>query len=125
MNETIKAASDQNEAEKKTPNRKRPIQVKIRMTEEEAAAFQQKLLQSGMTAQEYLLRCALEKNINIIDMEQIKELTVELKREGNNLNQIAKNLNEGGMVSADHIEETKEELKKTWQLLRQFLAKLA
>lgn len=108
--------------EKKTPNRTRPVQVKIRMTEEEAAAFQQKLLSSGMTAQEYLLKCALEKKINVIDMERIRELTVELKREGTNLNQIARNLNEGG--SAYGLNETKKELEETWQLLRQYLAKL-
>lgn len=122
MNETIRVASDQNEAEKKTPNRKRPIQVKIRMTEEEAAAFQQKLLASGMTAQEYLLNCALGKEINVIDMNSIKELTVELKREGTNLNQIARCLNEGG--SAYGLDKTKKELEETWQLLRQYLAKL-
>ena len=108
--------------EKKTPNRTRPIQVKIRMSEEEAAAFQQKLLASGMTAQEYLLNCALGKEINVIDMNSIKELTVELKREGTNLNQIARNLNEGG--SAYGLDKTKKELEETWQLLRQYLAKL-
>lgn len=110
------------EKEKKTPNRKRPVQVKVRMTEEEAAAFQQKLLASGMTSQEYLLKCVLNKEINVIDKELLKNLMIELKREGNNLNQIAKNLNEHG--TGYGLKETQKELENTWQLLRQFLAKL-
>lgn len=110
------------EKEKKTPNRKRPVQVKVRMTEEEAAAFQQKLLASGMTSQEYLLKCVLNKEINVIDKELLKNLMIELKREGNNLNQIAKNLNEHGTEYG--LKETQKELENTWQLLRQFLAKL-
>lgn len=107
--------------EKKKPNRTRPIQVILRMTEEEAAAFQQKLSSSGMSAQEYLLKSALDKEIKVVDMEKIRELTVELKREGNNLNQIARSLNEGG--SAYGIDKTKMELEETWRLLRRYLAK--
>lgn len=103
-------------------NRKRNIQIKFRCTEEEAAAFQQKLSSSGMSSQEYLLKSALNQEIKVIDMEQIKELTNELKREGTNLNQIARNLNEGG--SAYGLDETRKELEKTWQSLRQCLAKL-
>ena len=38
--------------------RKRPIQVKFRMSEDEAAQLRSKVEQSGMSQQEYLIRAA-------------------------------------------------------------------
>ena len=106
----------------KKETRKRAVQYRFRCTEEEAEQIRKKIEKSGCTIQEYLLKGALEKEINVIDMGQIRELTVELKREGTNLNQIARNLHEGGNTYG--LDKTKKELEETWQLLRQCLAKL-
>ena len=43
--------------------------------------------------------CVLEKQI--VNTDGIKELLPELKRIGNNLNQIAKRCNEGGMLPSE------------------------
>ena len=45
---------------------------------------------------EYILSCVLEKQI--VNTDGIKELLPELKRIGNNLNQIAKRCNEGDVA---------------------------
>ena len=76
-------------------NKTRPKQLSFRVSEEEYQQLQQKILESGKNQQEYILSCVLEKQI--VNMDGIKELIPELKRIGNNLNQIAKRCNEGGM----------------------------
>ena len=55
-----------------------------------------RISESGKNQQEYILSCVLEKQI--VNTDGIKELIPELKRIGNNLNQIAKRCNEGGML---------------------------
>ncbi|RGY22277.1 plasmid mobilization relaxosome protein MobC, partial [Tyzzerella nexilis] len=54
------------------------------------------------------------------------ELIPELKRIGNNLNQIAKRCNEGGMLPSEaEVRKHGEELNKVWQSLRRYLQRRA
>ena len=80
-------------------NKTRPKQLSFRVSEEEYQQLQQKILESGKNQQEYILSCVLEKQI--VNTDGIKELIPELKRIGNNLNQIAKRCNEGGMLPSE------------------------
>ena len=74
-------------------NKTRPKQLSFRVSEEEYQQLQEKISESGKNQQEYILSCVLEKQI--VNTDGIKELIPELKRIGNNLNQIAKRCNEG------------------------------
>ena len=69
-------------------NKSRPKQLSFRVSEEEYQQLQEKISKSGKNQQEYILSCVLEKQI--VNTDGIKELIPELKRIGNNLNQIAK-----------------------------------
>ena len=80
-------------------NKTRPKQLSFRVSEEEYQQLQEKISESGKNQQEYILSCVLEKQI--VNMDGIKELIPELKRIGNNLNQIAKRCNEGGMLPSE------------------------
>ncbi len=91
------------------------------MSEEEAEKFQIQVEKSGISQQEYLLKCALNKNITNTD--GIKEVVPEIKRVGNNLNQIAKELNGKGYYNYNLITDNQKELKDIWQLLKQYLQK--
>lgn len=91
------------------------------MTEEEAEKLQKQIEKSGLSQQEYLLKCALNKPI--INTDGIKELVPELKKQGNNLNQLTKKLNERGFVDYKQDLPQLKELKEIWQLLRQYLQK--
>ena len=105
-------------------NKTRPKQLSFRVSEEEYQQLQEKVLQSGKNQQEYILSCVLEKQI--VNTDGIKELIPELKRIGNNLNQIAKRCNEGGVLPSEaEVREQGEELKQVWQLLRRYLQKQA
>lgn len=103
--------------------RKRNVQINIRISEAEAEQLRKKVEQSGMSMQEYLLGCALNKPITNTD--GIKELYPEIKRIGNNLNQIAKALNGSTYYSYSLITQNQKELEKIWQLLKQYLQKQA
>ena len=78
-------------------NKSRPKQLSFRVSEEEYQQLQEKISKSGKNQQEYILSCVLEKQI--VNTDGIKELIPELKRIGNNLNQIAKRCNEGDRKS--------------------------
>lgn len=101
-------------------NRTRPKQIVIRVSEEELAQIKEKVEQSGKSQQQYIIEALTQKQI--INTDGVKEILPELKRIGNNLNQIAKRCNEGGMLPTEaEIRKHGEELNKVWQLLRQYL----
>ena len=101
--------------------RKAPSQVKIRLTEEELAKLKEKVKESGLSQQEYIKKCALNRKIQ--NMDGIKEIIPELKRVGNNLNQIAKKMNEGFYPTIPEVVNNQKELMELWQQLRQYLQK--
>ncbi|MFH5978250.1 plasmid mobilization protein, partial [Clostridium perfringens] len=74
-------------------NRKREKQIKFYVNEKEYEQIKKKVKKSKLKQQEYLIKSALNKKIIVID--GLKEILLELSREGNNLNQIAKKINEG------------------------------
>ena len=105
-------------------NKTRPKQLSFRVNEEEYQKLQERVQESGKNQQEYILSCVLDKKI--VNTDGIKELIPELKRIGNNLNQIAKRWNEGGVLPSEaEVREQGEELKQVWQLLRRYLQRQA
>lgn len=103
-------------------NRTRPKQIVIRLSEAELQAVKEKVEQSGMSQQEYIIRALLEKPV--LNSDGIKEIVPELKAVGNNLNQIAKALNGSKYYSYNLITDNQKELGEIWQQLKQFLQKL-
>ena len=74
----------------------------IRLTEKEHDAIMEKVAKAGMNVTEYLLTSALNTEIHIA--EDTKPLVSELKRIGNNLNQITTKINAGVFTSYDFQE---------------------
>ena len=85
----------------------------FRVTPEEKKRIETKALSSYRLVSMYLRDCALDKEIIVID--GVKELSAELRRIGNNLNQITKAVNSG--IYAVDLTETKKEVQKIWQSL--------
>ena len=103
----------------KTSNRKRQKQIVIRATDKEFEQIKKKVEKSKLTQNKYLLQSALDKEINVV--EGIKDLVLETKRIGINLNQLTKLANQGKVDCSDELEEINEELVEVWQLLRQLI----
>lgn len=98
-------------------------QMKFRVTDKEYEKIQKKIEKSNLKQNEYLLRCALDKKITIV--EGLPEIILEVKRVGVNLNQLTKSANQGRLVGKDTIEDMEKELKEVWQLLRQLIREQA
>jgi hypothetical protein len=54
-------------------------------------------------------------------IEDFKYFFSELKKQGNNLNQIAKAVNGGRVIEVESLKETLEEYKKINELIREFV----
>lgn len=100
-------------------SRSRSKQVKFWASEKELEQIKKKVKKSKLTQSEYLLRSALDKNILVVD--GLKEILIELSREGNNLNQIARALNQKEEFNAEQLFETKEKLMELWSLIEKIL----
>lgn len=101
-------------------NKNRPHQVTFRLSDEELEQLKANIEKSGLRQQEYLRRAAL--SVEVLNTDDLKEVWPELKRQGNNLNQIAKQLNSRQYVDfKNSLEPALKEWKEVWQLLRQYL----
>ena len=104
--------------------RKRNVQINIRISEAEAEQLRKKVEQSGKSQQQYIIEALTQSNI--VNLDGLKEIYPELKRQGNNLNQIAKKLNENGYVDyKQELPNIMKEVREVWQLLKQYLQKQA
>ena len=104
-------------------NRKRNIQMKFYVTEEEKQLIEQKMQQ--LPTQRYgahLRKMAIDGYIINMDTTDIKAFTTELGAIGRNINQIAKRVNAGGSVYKEDIQEIRERLDEIWQLQRRILS---
>ena len=86
----------------------------FRVNEKEYNAIKTKIEKSNLNTSEYLLRTAMYKDIIVID--GLEEIIKQLRKIGNNINQLTKLSNQGRIINVN-LEDIKEELKNIWQLL--------
>ena len=104
--------------------RKRTVQIKFRVTEEERALIEQKMkLVPTRNMESYLRKMAIDGYIIQIDHSDIKAMTAEIQKIGVNVNKIAKRVNATGSVYQEDIEEIKGVLAEIWRLQRLNLLK--
>ena len=106
-------------------NRKRNIQLKIWLTEEERKLIEYKMsLVPTRQIGAYLRKMAIDGYIIYTDTANIKEMNKELRAIGRNINQIAKRVNSTGDIYRGDITELRERLGEIWQLQRTILSTL-
>lgn len=105
--------------------RRRTVQIKFRVTEEERALIEQKMkLISTDNMAAYLRKIAIDGYIIHVDHSDIKAMTAEIQKIGVNVNQIARRVNATGNVYAEDIAEIKGALEEIWRLQRLCLLKV-
>lgn len=112
--------------EKRTkPNRTKSKQVSFRVTEKEYEKIMNLVVLSGKSQQEFLTTAII--NTKVTNLDGLKAVVPEMKRMGNNLNQIAKRLNEGAgaYVTQSQWAELIGGYSEVWQLLKQFIQERA
>ena len=104
-------------------NRKRNIQMKFWVTEEEKRLIEEKMTQlHTKRSGAYLRKMAIDGYIIQVDTTDIKEMTRALSAIGRNINQIAKRVNAGGCAYKADMREIQERLDEIWQLQRRILS---
>ena len=92
--------------------------LSFRVTPEEKEKIIKKAFTSYLEPSMYLRDCALNKQIVVVPGADA--VAVELRRIGNNLNQLTREAH-AGFVSEINLTETREELKAVWQSLNALL----
>jgi len=87
----------------------------VRLNDEEWNHVKSKIEESKLSQAIYLRFCALANPIYVLDYQAF---FVELKRIGNNLNQLTYAVHLGKFESKDELIKLQEEVKELWQLLR-------
>ena len=99
--------------------RKRTVQIKFRVTEEERAFIEQKMqLVPTRNMEAYLRKMAIDGYIVNTDTTPLKKQYEEMHKIGVNINQIAKKVNSTGDLYPEEMKELKEMMKELWRILR-------
>lgn len=96
-------------------NRKRDKTLTVRLTESEKALIEKKAKRANMNLTEYIIAVSNKSKIKVA--EDTKPLLVELKRIGNNINQIAMKINSGAVSSYNFTEVINMQRKIYEQML--------
>lgn len=103
-------------------NRKRNVQIIIRVTEEERSLIEEKMRQiPTLNLSAYARKILIDGYIITLDLQEVKGHTAQLQKIGVNINQIAKRINETGRIYADDMNEIKCAMEEVWRLERRLL----
>ena len=90
--------------------------VTIRVSEKEKKKLIEKSEVAKLSLSEYLIKQGLHKEIVIVD--GLNEVVAELKRIGNNINQLTYLANSGRIYTVD-LSEVKQEIGKVWNVINE------
>lgn len=97
-------------------------QIKFYADEKEFQQIKKQIEKSKLSQQDYLLKCALDKNIIVI--EDMKVFIGELKRIGNNLNQLTKVVNSEKILNTEELSKMNMEISEVWKEVVKTLKKV-
>ena len=107
-------------------NRNREIMLRFRVTPEERSMIEKRMAQLGTTNMAaYLRKIAIDGYVVKLDLPELRELVSLLRRVSNNVNQIARRVNETGRVYDADIECVVENQERLWSAANEILARLA
>jgi hypothetical protein len=105
------------------PERKRKHHVSCYLDDKEYIAYRDKRSKTYYSQSEYIRKCVLDKKITVIP--GIRDLAVDLKRIGNNLNQLTHRVNAGEVtLLGDNLKEIEDDLSIVWGSLSKVIKKV-
>lgn len=94
--------------------------INIRLTEKEKKLIELKAKKCKMNITKYIINSCLKDNIIVVN--GLDKIDTELRRIGNNINQLTRLSNER-IISAVDLKEARMEVNNIWQLLKQLVQK--
>ena len=106
--------------------RKRNVVIRFRVTPEEREMIESKMAQFGTSNMAvYLRKISIDGYVVRLDLPELREMVSLLRRSSNNLNQIAKRVNETSRIYDADIDCLKENQEKIWSAANGILTRLA
>ena len=99
--------------------------MKFRATEEEAAEIRRKAAAAGMTVSRFLRTSAVNSQVVIYNTADVFGLRSEIKKIGNNINQIAMVVNSNRAVYQSDVRELKKQFLELSEKLNEHLKPLS
>ena len=106
--------------------RNRNIKLEFWVTEQERDMITEKMAQCGtgnMSA--YLRKIAIDGYVIKLEIPELKEMVSLLRRSSNNLNQLARRMNETGRVYETDLQDVMENQDKLWRAAADILTALS
>ena len=106
-------------------NRERPNGIYIMLSDEEKEILNEKYkLSECKSLRQFILKCILEKEIFVLDMNPFREMSSSIGRTMGSINQIAKRTNQTGMIYKEDIDDLKKLLKEQNKMIIEMRKKL-
>lgn len=103
----------------------RNVVMKFRATEEETAEIRRKAAAAGMNVSRFLRTSAVKSQVVLYNTADVYGLRSELKRIGNNINQIAMVVNSNRSVYQSDVRELKKQFSELSEKLNEHLKPLS
>ena len=105
---------------------KRDETIILRLSKTEKNRIYEKMLSMGIRSlSAYIRKMALDGYCLNLDLPQLRRMSYLLQNCSNNLNQVAKRVNECGKVYAADMEDLRQRLDELIEIGRQILSRLA
>jgi uncharacterized protein (DUF1778 family) len=116
----------ENTIEKKKKSRASNINLTFRVSADEHAMIKRRMAQAGVTnMRAFILKQAIDGRVIHVELQSVNEMCRLLSNATNNINQVARRVNETGNVYAADIEDLRVQYDGLWVQAREILTKLA
>ena len=107
-------------------NRVRKVQLNFRVTEREKQLIEERMQEIGTTNREaYLRKIAIDGMLVKLEVPELKEILSLMRYSSNNINQIARRLNETGRIYEADITDVHNRQEQLWDMLNSLITKLS
>lgn len=108
------------------PNRNRNLPVFFRVTEQERNLIEENMKLAGIeNMRAYLLKMAIDGYVIRLDLSDVREMVSLLRNATNNLNQIARRINETNHMYEADIQDLQAHYELLWEKAEDIMRKLA
>lgn len=112
--------------EKKKYQRKREIFIRFMVDEKERDMIHERMKEAGIRSlQAYLLKMALGGRIIHVELDSVREMVRLLSNATNNINQIARRVNETRSIYAADMEDLRGQYDALWGQTKEILRRLS
>lgn len=104
----------------------RTSNIHFMVNDEERAMIQRRMEQSGIkNMRSYLLKQAIDGRVIHIELESVNEMVRLLSNATNNINQIARRVNETGNIYAADVEDLRARYEELWSQIKEIIRRLS